>query len=186
MCSCVCFLEGCTERFVTCPEDVMDVIDEGKANRHVAVTSESRRWSSCCSVAYTVRYFMSEAFHRLMIKWAERGIGEGQVLSVCGNRIWMKFWIKTSLFASLLLSRHEWAQFPQSQHLPDKHQTGKCGDRAEAKWEAVSSWPGWQWEGRMSRNIFFFKMSINSCFFNINTPHSMMKCLWNKEIKCRF
>ncbi len=31
--------QGCTERFVSSPEEVMDVIDEGKANRHVAVTS---------------------------------------------------------------------------------------------------------------------------------------------------
>ncbi|EPY78805.1 kinesin heavy chain isoform 5C [Camelus ferus] len=31
-------LQGCTERFVSSPEEVMDVIDEGKANRHVAVT----------------------------------------------------------------------------------------------------------------------------------------------------
>lgn len=34
--------QGCTERFVSSPDEVMDVIDEGKANRHVAVTSESR------------------------------------------------------------------------------------------------------------------------------------------------
>lgn len=33
-------MQGCTERFVSSPEDVMDVIDEGKSNRHVAVTSE--------------------------------------------------------------------------------------------------------------------------------------------------
>lgn len=33
--------QGCTERFVSSPEEVMDVIDEGKANRHVAVTSKS-------------------------------------------------------------------------------------------------------------------------------------------------
>lgn len=33
--------QGCTERFVSSPEEVMDVIDEGKSNRHVAVTSES-------------------------------------------------------------------------------------------------------------------------------------------------
>ncbi|KAB1278775.1 Kinesin heavy chain isoform 5C, partial [Camelus dromedarius] len=31
-------IKGCTERFVSSPEEVMDVIDEGKANRHVAVT----------------------------------------------------------------------------------------------------------------------------------------------------
>ncbi len=34
-------LQGCTERFVSSPDEVMDVIDEGKANRHVAVTSKS-------------------------------------------------------------------------------------------------------------------------------------------------
>ncbi|GCC41832.1 hypothetical protein chiPu_0025741, partial [Chiloscyllium punctatum] len=33
------FVKGCTERFVSSPEEVMDVIDEGKCNRHVAVTS---------------------------------------------------------------------------------------------------------------------------------------------------
>uniref|UniRef100_A0A4W5LLM1 Kinesin family member 5C n=1 Tax=Hucho hucho TaxID=62062 RepID=A0A4W5LLM1_9TELE len=33
------YVKGCTERFVSSPEEVMDVIDEGKANRHVAVTS---------------------------------------------------------------------------------------------------------------------------------------------------
>lgn len=41
--TCLSSTQGCTERFVTSPEEVMDVIDEGKANRHVAVTSESRR-----------------------------------------------------------------------------------------------------------------------------------------------
>ncbi len=40
VCVCVCAVQGCTERFVSSPEEVMDVIDEGKANRHVAVTSE--------------------------------------------------------------------------------------------------------------------------------------------------
>ena len=33
------FFKGCTERFVCSPEEVMDTIDEGKSNRHVAVTS---------------------------------------------------------------------------------------------------------------------------------------------------
>ena len=33
--------QGATERFVSSPEEVMDVIDEGKSNRHVAVTSKS-------------------------------------------------------------------------------------------------------------------------------------------------
>lgn len=33
--------QGATERFVSSPEEVMEIIDEGKANRHVAVTSKS-------------------------------------------------------------------------------------------------------------------------------------------------
>ncbi|NWX12241.1 KIF5A protein, partial [Aegotheles bennettii] len=34
------YVKGCTERFVSSPEEILDVIDEGKSNRHVAVTSE--------------------------------------------------------------------------------------------------------------------------------------------------
>lgn len=40
MATAVCLLQGCTERFVSSPEEILDVIDEGKSNRHVAVTSE--------------------------------------------------------------------------------------------------------------------------------------------------
>ena len=32
--------QGITERFVTAPEEVLDVLEEGKSNRRVAVTSE--------------------------------------------------------------------------------------------------------------------------------------------------
>ena len=34
------FIQGATERFVSSPEEVLEAIDEGKANRHVAVTSK--------------------------------------------------------------------------------------------------------------------------------------------------
>ena len=37
--------QGCTERFVCSPQEVMDAIDEGKNNRHVAVTSECAHWA---------------------------------------------------------------------------------------------------------------------------------------------
>ncbi|XP_062853539.1 kinesin heavy chain [Trichomycterus rosablanca] len=33
------YVKGCTERFVSSPDEMMDVIDEGKSNRHVAVTN---------------------------------------------------------------------------------------------------------------------------------------------------
>jgi kinesin family protein 5 len=33
------FVKGATERFVTCPEEFMEIIDEGKANRRMNVTS---------------------------------------------------------------------------------------------------------------------------------------------------
>ena len=33
------YVKGCTERFVNTPEEVLETIEEGKSNRHVAVTS---------------------------------------------------------------------------------------------------------------------------------------------------
>ena len=36
----VVYVKGATERFVSSPEEVFEVIEEGKSNRHVAVTSE--------------------------------------------------------------------------------------------------------------------------------------------------
>ena len=38
----VVYVKGATERFVSSPEEVFEVIEEGKSNRHVAVTSESQ------------------------------------------------------------------------------------------------------------------------------------------------
>ncbi|KAM7407996.1 hypothetical protein PAMA_003637 [Pampus argenteus] len=43
-------IKGCTERFVSSPEEVMDVIDEGKANRHVAVTNMNEHSSRSHSI----------------------------------------------------------------------------------------------------------------------------------------
>ena len=34
------FVKNVTEMFVTCPDEVLNYIEEGKANRQVAVTSE--------------------------------------------------------------------------------------------------------------------------------------------------
>ncbi|XP_051999046.1 kinesin heavy chain [Xyrauchen texanus] len=44
------FVKGCTERFVSSPEDVMDVIDDGKSNRHVAVTNMNEHSSRSHSI----------------------------------------------------------------------------------------------------------------------------------------
>uniref|UniRef100_A0A8C6P0W3 Kinesin-like protein n=1 Tax=Nothobranchius furzeri TaxID=105023 RepID=A0A8C6P0W3_NOTFU len=44
------YVKGCSERFVTSPEEVMDVIDEGKANRHVAVTNMNEHSSRSHSI----------------------------------------------------------------------------------------------------------------------------------------
>ena len=41
------FVKGATERFVSSPEEVFEVIEEGKSNRHIAVTSESGWQMSC-------------------------------------------------------------------------------------------------------------------------------------------
>uniref|UniRef100_A0A6Q2YFL8 Kinesin-like protein n=1 Tax=Esox lucius TaxID=8010 RepID=A0A6Q2YFL8_ESOLU len=44
------YVKGCTERFVCSPEEVMDTIDEGKANRHVAVTNMNEHSSRSHSI----------------------------------------------------------------------------------------------------------------------------------------
>ncbi|XP_022244215.1 kinesin heavy chain-like isoform X2 [Limulus polyphemus] len=44
------YVKGATERFVTSPEEVMEVIDEGKANRHIAVTNMNEHSSRSHSV----------------------------------------------------------------------------------------------------------------------------------------
>ncbi|XP_061749555.1 kinesin heavy chain-like [Nerophis ophidion] len=44
------YVKGCTERFVTSPDEVMDVIDEGKVNRHVAVTNMNEHSSRSHSI----------------------------------------------------------------------------------------------------------------------------------------
>ncbi|XP_018601174.2 kinesin family member 5Aa [Scleropages formosus] len=44
------YVKGCTERFVSSPEEIMDVIDEGKANRHVAVTNMNEHSSRSHSI----------------------------------------------------------------------------------------------------------------------------------------
>ncbi|KAG9339691.1 hypothetical protein JZ751_023337 [Albula glossodonta] len=54
------YVKGCTERFVSSPEEVMDVIDEGKSNRHVAVTSKSRPLLKLCGKLYLVDLAGSE------------------------------------------------------------------------------------------------------------------------------
>lgn len=38
------FVKGATERFVSSPEEVFEVIEAGKMNRHIAVTSEFFFW----------------------------------------------------------------------------------------------------------------------------------------------
>lgn len=35
------YVKGATERFVSSPEEVFESIEEGKSNRHIAVTSKS-------------------------------------------------------------------------------------------------------------------------------------------------
>ncbi|XP_061913677.1 kinesin family member 5Aa [Entelurus aequoreus] len=44
------YVKGCTERFVSSPDEVMDLIDEGKSNRHVAVTNMNEHSSRSHSI----------------------------------------------------------------------------------------------------------------------------------------
>lgn len=39
------FVKGATERFVSSPEEVFEVIEEGKSNRHIAVTSKTKKYN---------------------------------------------------------------------------------------------------------------------------------------------
>ncbi|XP_016353198.1 kinesin heavy chain-like [Sinocyclocheilus anshuiensis] len=49
------YVKGCTERFVSSPEEVMDVIDEGKSNRHVAVTTKNQKGKTLCHTSWSER-----------------------------------------------------------------------------------------------------------------------------------
>ncbi|KAK3575480.1 hypothetical protein QTP86_026837 [Hemibagrus guttatus] len=44
------YVKGCTERFVSSPEEMMEVIDDGKANRRVAVTNMNEHSSRSHSI----------------------------------------------------------------------------------------------------------------------------------------
>ncbi|XP_033964612.1 kinesin-1 heavy chain-like isoform X1 [Pseudochaenichthys georgianus] len=44
------YVKGCTERFVSQPDEVMDAIDEGKSSRHVAVTNMNEHSSRSHSI----------------------------------------------------------------------------------------------------------------------------------------
>ncbi|NP_999628.1 kinesin heavy chain [Strongylocentrotus purpuratus] len=44
------FVKGATERFASSPEEVMDVIEEGKSNRHIAVTNMNEHSSRSHSI----------------------------------------------------------------------------------------------------------------------------------------
>lgn len=47
------FVKGATERFVSSPEEVFEVIEEGKSNRHIAVTSMYyKRWCMILNTFY--------------------------------------------------------------------------------------------------------------------------------------
>lgn len=143
-CMCFVFNKGCTERFVTSPEEVMDVIDEGKVNRHVAVTSESCLLVLQISALLFFWVFFSFFFDRsstlLRCKGEKHKLWSQLICSRSVN------WL---LVSPPLSSRHEWAQFPKSQHLSDKHQARKCGDGAEVVWKALPRWPRRQRKGKL-------------------------------------
>lgn len=112
-----CFLKGCTERFVCSPDEVMDTIDEGKSNRHVAVTSKILSYS-CPNTSHTLTYS-----HRVSVF-----IRHMRPFSPHGCRFFL---------------RHERAQLQESQYLPDKRQTGEHSDGAEAQRQTLPSGSGW-------------------------------------------
>ena len=65
MCIVTVFSQGATERFVSSPEEVLEVIEEGKSNRHVAVTSE-RKFETCQKVV--AHLFFPPRYERAQLK----------------------------------------------------------------------------------------------------------------------
>jgi hypothetical protein len=51
------YVKGATERFVSSPDEVLEVISEGKSNRHIAVTSklflyQDPRWATSSFIIF--------------------------------------------------------------------------------------------------------------------------------------
>lgn len=150
------------------------MIDEGKSNRHVAVTSEwgYKGLSSlgvCCLSASSGAEGLEVSEGRLCPlqeeaalvcatqlpgrRWG-RASPDRLPLSLGGPAVSGSWGLRASapqaLVQGLLLPwscRHERTQLSEPQHLPHQHQAGEHGDRAEAQWEAVSSGPGREREG---------------------------------------
>lgn len=86
--------QGCTERFVSSPEEVMDVIDEGKANRHVAVTSKHSvvfppLWFRTQVSAYSPGRVGNEVLRKWEGSW--KAVSATQTRGVCSEclgRLW--------------------------------------------------------------------------------------------------
>lgn len=54
-------VKGATERFVSSPEEVFEVIELGKSNRHVAVTSKFSLVFSHFRTFYSCCFFLDES-----------------------------------------------------------------------------------------------------------------------------
>ena len=79
------YVKGATERFVVSPDDVMDVVDEGKANRAVATTKMNEQSSRSHSIFLIQVISTLEIDHYLMIlgtsrKQADRDKTVGQII----------------------------------------------------------------------------------------------------------
>lgn len=96
----------------------MDTIDEGKSNRHVAVTSKI---PPCC--------FTAKCLTNLLTIKCRFCIFEADTFRLRGFHFSF---------------RHERAQLQESQYFPDKRQTGEHPDRAEAQRQTLPGGSGWQ------------------------------------------
>ena len=64
----VVYVKGATERFVSSPEEVFEVIEEGKSNRHVAVTNMNEHSSRLAELIY-LKKFLIELDRILIAIW---------------------------------------------------------------------------------------------------------------------
>ena len=67
------YVKGVTERFVSSPEEVMDTIEEGKNNRHIAVTSQFIKFFTFCDM--WIRLKMVWMFSMLSLMWWSQADG---------------------------------------------------------------------------------------------------------------
>ncbi|KAJ8367720.1 hypothetical protein AAFF_G00311180 [Aldrovandia affinis] len=113
------YVKGCTERFVSSPEEVMDVIDEGKSNRHVAVTNMNEHSSRSHSIfLINIKQEHVETEQKLSGKLYLVDLAGSEKVSKTGQR--EPFWTRPKTSTNPLVARQQNPRaVPRQQDDPD-------------------------------------------------------------------